>query len=146
MSNHAPHDSVSSITSASILATLPALTMLLLIGVADLVLDGWVVVAVVGCAIVGVFAGDALLGRTTTGATWLSAQAGLADSFDESERKVNLVARYGAFAIGLVVSVATDTGTGAIAIGIVVGFVLSQLAFAVWLHGRPDKFSHAAGS
>ena len=43
-------------------------------------------------------------------------------------------------------AVATDTGTGPVAIGIVAGFVISQLAFAVWLHGRHDGFSHAAGS
>ncbi len=135
--------SVSSILRPALVGALPALAMLAVIAVADLALDGWVVVAVIAFALAGLFAGDALLARTASGAAQLGAYARRVDTLDAGERKMNTAARYLPVGLAVVVLVASGASAAAVAIVLLAGYVLAQLAFAVWLRGRRDRVTYA---
>jgi len=91
------------------------------------------------------FAADAWLPRTAFGAAARDAHQRMMGALGAGETRVHNLARWVPIAIALAAVVLTDE-TGSIALALVVSYSLAQLAFAVWLHGRRDRFSPAATS
>ena len=56
---------------------------------------------------------------------------------------MNMAARYLPVGLAVVVLVASGASAAAVAIVLLAGYVLAQLAFAVWLRGRRDRVTYA---
>lgn len=136
--------SITSILLAITVPGLPALAALTLIGIAALTLDGWRATIAVVCAVAGMFAGDALLARTRSGAAHRGARDRLLATLDVEEMKARDISRYGPIAVGFLCLLVADPGLAALTL--VVAFPIGQLAFAIWLYGRRDEFSQAPES
>ena len=142
---HPADDSVGSIVLPSLFSSSPGLVMLIVVAIGDLVLDGWPLLILVGISVAGMFAADAWLPRTAFGAAQRDAHQGMMSALDPAETRVHNLARWLPIGIALVAVVLTDE-TGSIALALVVGYSLAQLAFAVWLRRRRDEFSPASTS
>lgn len=137
--------SVRSILLPSLFSSSPGLAMLMLVAIGDLFLDGVPLLILVGCAVAGMFAADALLPRTAFGAAQRNEHQRMMGTLDAGESRVHNLARWLPIGVAFVAVVLTDE-TGSIALALVLAYCVAQLAFAVWLHGRRDELSPASTS
>ena len=103
--------------------------MLMVVAIGDLVVDDWPLLVLVGCAVAGTLAADALLSRTAAGTARRGAHVRMTGSPDAVETRVHNVARWLPIAVALVVFTGLDSSGGGVALALVVGYSLAQLAF-----------------
>ncbi len=135
--------SVRSIVLPSLFSSSPGLAMLTVVAIGDLFLDGVALLILVGCSVAGMFAADAWLPRTASGAAARDAHQRMMGALDPGETRVHNLARWLPIGVALAAVILTDE-TGSIALALVVAYCVAQVAFAVWLHGRRDEFSPAS--
>jgi hypothetical protein len=124
------------VTRLAIDEALPAMVALAVLVLADVLLDGWVVVAIMVVCLVAMFAAYGYRERSPSGLGRRAEWDRFFASLDPTETRALVLVRYGPLAAGAVVWVVAGFEALAFALGVLVAFLVVQAAFALWLGSR----------